>query len=354
MPSRRPRIQGNGMLYMLAMHAASTFMQLPRKPPVTAALIAVQTLIHLRPGKLDDALPTLSEVCLNPYFVIKDWDLKRLFLSAFYHVDETHLVYNMISLMWKGVQLEGSMGSQKFAGLLAVLLGLSSSLVVASSSLLAFLADSPTSFYSECAVGFSGVLFALKVVLNYNSPSHTNVYGILVPSRYAAWVELLVIQMFVPGTSFLGHLCGILAGVIYMNTPEVVSGGFSMWGIVPSIFGALSWPIRRLHWLLWGSSGRTFGRGTVGFRRDTSAPSSSLRNRDRNEALVWRCQACTFDNRTAVGACAMCGTHRVGEASPEFDDLAPSAPLMPTRRDRSLSPMSREELRQARLSRFNR
>lgn len=59
------------MLYMLAMHAASTFMQLPRKPPVTAALIAVQTLIHLRPGKLDDALPTLSEVCLNPYFVIK-------------------------------------------------------------------------------------------------------------------------------------------------------------------------------------------------------------------------------------------------------------------------------------------
>lgn len=64
-------MQGNGMLYMLAMHAATKFIQLPRKPPVTAALIALQTLIHLRPGKLEDVLPTINEVCLNPYFILK-------------------------------------------------------------------------------------------------------------------------------------------------------------------------------------------------------------------------------------------------------------------------------------------
>lgn len=330
------------MLYMMAMHAATNLLQQPRKPVVTAALIAAQTLIHLRPGKLDAILPTLSEVCLNPYFVVKNRDLKRLWLSALYHVDETHLVYNMISLTWKGIQLENSMGSQNYAAMVAVLLGLSSSLVVASSSFLAFIADSPTSFYSECSVGFSGVLFALKVVLNYNSPTHTNVYGILVPSRYAAWVELLVIQMFVPGTSFLGHLCGILAGLIYVNTPGVVSGTLSMWGVLPMMLGALSWPVRQLGRFVRGSSGRTFGRGTVGSSRATRPASSPLRDR---EGSVWRCEACTYDNSTVVDTCDMCGTRRGRDVRSEAGDA---------RRGTSNSPMSREELRQARLSRFNR
>ena len=71
------------MLYMLAVHAATNFMQLPRKPPVTAALIAAQTLIHLRPGKLDDILPSLSEVCLNPYFVVKVRDDNLYLRSSF-------------------------------------------------------------------------------------------------------------------------------------------------------------------------------------------------------------------------------------------------------------------------------
>lgn len=55
----------------MAAQAAAKFVQLPRKPPVTTALIAVQTFIHLRPGKFDAILPTVSEVCLNPYFIIK-------------------------------------------------------------------------------------------------------------------------------------------------------------------------------------------------------------------------------------------------------------------------------------------
>lgn len=325
------------MLYMLAVQAAKSFVQLPRKPPVTTSLIAIQTFIYLRPGKFDEILPTLSEVCLNPHFVIKDRDLKRLMLSAFYHVDEMHLMYNMTSLMWKGVQLEDTMGSQRFAKMVAVLLGLSHSLILASSSLLAKYADAPAYYYSECAVGFSGVLFALKVVLNYNSPSHTNVYGIMVPSRYAAWVELVVIQMFVPGTSFLGHLCGILAGVIYMNAPSSLS--------LSRIFEAFSWPVKRLWWFLGRSSrGRTFGRGTTAGSRP---PNTTNRGRS------WSCRLCTYENNASVDACQMCGSLRQGPDAAD-DSTPPSAPPMPNRRGRSLSPMSREELRQARLSRFNR
>ncbi|KAH9319909.1 hypothetical protein KI387_021678, partial [Taxus chinensis] len=204
------------MLYLLAMQVASEFYQLDRKPPVTAGLIAANTLIYLRPGVLDGWLPSLSEVCLNPHLVIKNRDVKRLFLSAFYHVDESHLVYNMLSLLWKGVQLERMMGSTKFASLVVMLLGMSHGLEVVLAKMLATFFDYPHSFTSECSVGFSAVLFALKVVLNSNSPDYTNVYGVIVPARHAAWAELLLVQMFVPGVSFLGHLSGIIAGLLYL------------------------------------------------------------------------------------------------------------------------------------------
>jgi hypothetical protein len=51
-----------------------------------------------------------------------------------------------------------------------------------------------------------------QVVLNHNAPSTTSVYGFQVPTKYAAWLELVVIHVLVPRASFLGHMCGILAG----------------------------------------------------------------------------------------------------------------------------------------------
>lgn len=52
----------------------------------------------------------------------------------------------------------------------------------------------------------------MQVVLNHNAPSTTSVYGFQVPTKYAAWLELVVIHVLVPRASFLGHMCGILAG----------------------------------------------------------------------------------------------------------------------------------------------
>lgn len=66
---------------------------------------------------------------------------------------------------------------------------------------------SPSSYHS-CAVGFSAVLFSLKYVLNATSAGHTNVGGFNVPTRQAAWAELVLISLMSPNASFLGHLCG--------------------------------------------------------------------------------------------------------------------------------------------------
>lgn len=48
------------------------------------------------------------------------------------------------------------------------------------------------------------------------------VLGFKVHTRYAAWLELVLIYLMVPGTSFLGHLAGILAGILYFEAPSVM------------------------------------------------------------------------------------------------------------------------------------
>lgn len=60
-----------GMLPLLALHALSEYCRLDRKPPVTAGLIAANTLIYLRPGHFDRILPTLNEVWFNPHLILK-------------------------------------------------------------------------------------------------------------------------------------------------------------------------------------------------------------------------------------------------------------------------------------------
>lgn len=63
---------GGGMLALLALHAASEYCRMERKPPVTAGLLAANTLVYLRrPAFLDDILPTLDQVWFNPHLILK-------------------------------------------------------------------------------------------------------------------------------------------------------------------------------------------------------------------------------------------------------------------------------------------
>ena len=132
-----------------------------------------------------------------------------------------------VSFLYKGYNLEFKYGHEEFAKMIVVLLLVSHSLVVLVSYSLYRLTPLTVSIqhrsltrqfvWRQCAVGFSAVIFALKVVLSYNSPTFSNVYGIQVPTKFAAWLELVFIHMLVPNSSFLGHLCGILAGYWYIK-----------------------------------------------------------------------------------------------------------------------------------------
>ncbi|KAK6623729.1 hypothetical protein RUM43_009582, partial [Polyplax serrata] len=63
------------------------------------------------------------------------------------------------------------------------------------------------------------VIFALKVLTTHEEPYiRAMLLGVEIPGKYAAWVELIVIHMLVPNSSFMGHFAGILAGIIYCKS----------------------------------------------------------------------------------------------------------------------------------------
>ncbi|XP_077226826.1 rhomboid-like protein 14, mitochondrial [Tasmannia lanceolata] len=318
-----------GMIPLLAVHAFNEYYRQERKPPVTAGLLITNTLIYLRPAFLNNILPALDEVWFNPHLIVKNQDLRRFLLSAFYHMGEPHLVYNMLSLLWKGIQLENSMGSIEFACMVAELLAMSQGItLVLAKGLLLF--DYDRAYYSEYSVGFSGVLFGMKVVLNSLSDNYTSVHGVIVPTRHAAWVELILIQLCVPGVSFLSHLGGILAGLIYLRLRRSYSGPDPLTTIVRKFIGILRWPLRYVQGLFRFRRRRISGSGTVGNRTG------------RNMSSTWRCPACTFDNSMWLSMCEMCGTEREGNG------------LSYTRPSNRIRDLSLEELRRRRVERFSR
>ncbi|KAF6206657.1 hypothetical protein GE061_017893 [Apolygus lucorum] len=159
------------------------------------------------------------DVCISGKKVLHHHDYKSFFLSTVEHADDMHLYYNMISYLVKGRTLEYKYGSANFALLLAFISTLTSFFYVALAYVSAEFLENKYAM-SSCAIGFSGVIFALKLLTTLENPvGHTYIQGFRVPVKYAAWAELVAIHVLVPNASFMGHLAGILAGLLYFKTP---------------------------------------------------------------------------------------------------------------------------------------
>ncbi|XP_040901935.1 rhomboid-related protein 4 isoform X2 [Toxotes jaculatrix] len=182
-------------------------------PPITLAVLSLNVYLYLFP-----AAPLLQAcVSVQQAYWFKDW--RRLVLSPLHHVDDWHLYFNMASFLWKGIRLERRLGGPWFLYLLSVFSLLTGLVYLLLEAVLTELTQDQ-SYSVSCAVGFSGVLFALKVLNNYYHPGGvTNVMGIPVSNQYASWVELVLIHITSPGTSFVGHLAGILVGLLYTSGP---------------------------------------------------------------------------------------------------------------------------------------
>ncbi|XP_023498240.1 rhomboid-related protein 4 isoform X2 [Equus caballus] len=195
-------------------------------PPVTLATLALNIWLFLNP------LKSLYNSCLSVEKCYQQKDWQRLLLSPFHHADDWHLYFNMASMLWKGINLERRLGSKWFAYIIITFSLLTGVVYLFLEFALAEFMDEPD-FRRNCAVGFSGVLFALKVLNNHYCPGgFVNVLGFPVPNKFACWAELVAIHFISPGTSFAGHLAGILVGLMYTHGPlkkimETCAGMFS-------------------------------------------------------------------------------------------------------------------------------
>ncbi|KAL6115725.1 rhbdd1 [Pungitius sinensis] len=198
----------------LVLLASQVFrMGLDNIPPVTLAVLGLNVYLYLFP-----AAPLMQTcVSVQQAYWFKDW--RRLLLSPLHHADDWHLYFNMLSFLWKGTKLERRLGGPWFLYLLSVFSLITGLVYLALEALLTELTQDQ-SYSMACAVGFSGVLFALKVVSNHYHPGGvTYVMGFPVSNSYVSWVELVLIHITSPGTSFVGHLAGILVGLLYTAGP---------------------------------------------------------------------------------------------------------------------------------------
>jgi rhomboid domain-containing protein 1 len=135
-----------------------------RLPPVSLSVVVANIVIYLELFNIE--FPSLYEVCLSVNNILKSKQYHRIVLSAFFHADDWHLYYNMVSFGMKGRSLEKRFGSVYFAVLLSVFTVACGLVYIAVEYLAAYLFESP-SLQSSCAVGFSGVIFALKVLTTH-------------------------------------------------------------------------------------------------------------------------------------------------------------------------------------------
>lgn len=214
--------RGGGIgLFMLGLQLYQLFNVISRSNdyfPVTLGVLALNLAAYFQPGVI--SWPSLQQACISVQglWFQKQW--KRLLFSPFFHSSDFHLYYNMASFIWKAITLEKHFGTPYFLYMISVFSVGTGALYIGINYMLAELLDQ-WSYIQSCAVGFSAVVFALKVVTTHMQPAGmTRVMGVLpVPMRLACWVELILISVLFPNVSFVGHLAGILVGLAFVSGP---------------------------------------------------------------------------------------------------------------------------------------
>jgi rhomboid domain-containing protein 1 len=277
--SNRRRGRGGFPLFLLAFQVLRALSGGNELFPVTLALIIGNVAAFIQPSfggqrysrysSANFNWPDIEDICISAGDVWYKHQWKRLVLSPFFHLDEWHIYYNMISLLWKGISLERHFGSAYFLYMTSVFSVLTGVVYCGLQFLLSEYFGS-SSYVWQCAAGFSGVLFAFKVVTTYGMPQHTvYIMGFIpIPSRHATWAELILIHVLVPRSSFTGHLAGILVGLLYVKDPLKL---------------IMDLPLGGTQWLgsFSGRQPRFQGSGQSGYRNSGEPPHNPVHDHHR-------------------------------------------------------------------------
>ena len=238
-------------------------------PCVTAGVVGVCSAIYVI--SLVFGFDDFSPVCLSPDLLVGHGGLSSGFLqvlqnlyrpysSVVFHTTIIHLVFNMLALVQIGTGLEYLLGSLRYLHVLILMATSNALLQVVISLIVAYNPIHPylTLMY-ECAIGFSGVIFAMIVIeTSLNSVQTRSIFGFFnIPAKWYPWALLVLFQLLIPRASLLGHLSGILSGFLYTY------GAFHYLMLSPSKYGAieglsfLAPLVRRPGFIEGGSAGTT-------------------------------------------------------------------------------------------------
>ncbi len=147
--------------------------------------------------------------------------------AAFFHLSLMHILFNCMTLHNVGSAIEARVGTLSFSVCTLILIpGCGIANVAASWTFNLFGYEQSM---SECAAGFSGVLFAyVTIQALYRDSAAYSIYGFFsVPAKWYPLCMLVITQIVLPQSSFVGHFGGILAGVIYSIVERHIPSFFS-------------------------------------------------------------------------------------------------------------------------------
>lgn len=175
---------------------------------------------------------SFGAVCLAPALLVGRLQLWRAWSSVLFHGSILHLVFNMLAYASMGPRLERHVGTVGFL-YLQLLFAATNAAVGAAAAYAAGLAYPP--LLQECAIGYSGVLFALILIEGrLAGAASRSIFGFFsIPTVWYPWALMLLLYFMVPGSSLLGHLSGIVSGLAYNR------GLLNAFMLPPSFVGAV-------------------------------------------------------------------------------------------------------------------
>jgi len=155
---------------------------------------------------------------IGAYPVLYQFQFYRIVSSAFCHGGLQHVGMNMLSFFFMGASLERLFGTVPFAYLLMLIVLLAGFAYVNVCWVLAW-SLSEISWLRYYSVGFSGVIFANAAQESFLSTAPTRrLFGLItVPTRLYPWALLVLLQVLMPNISFLGHVTGLVLGLLHVR-----------------------------------------------------------------------------------------------------------------------------------------
>ncbi|PRW56078.1 membrane -like [Chlorella sorokiniana] len=206
--------------------------------PATLGLFTLLTSRHAKEGGW-----RLTEVSMHPKAIIE----KRH--SQLLHLNHAHLISNLTGLANEGAALEAAEGPLPMLGATAFLAVVGGVAKVALPALAVglFPGSYLASKHDVHTIGFSSVLFGYQVINAHRTDDLEAQQPVArwrrIPAKMLPWAEIAATQLLLPSAGLVGHVCGALAGVLFVHTDAALGICSRLAAVQNAVLRALHLPL---------------------------------------------------------------------------------------------------------------